>query len=224
MKPPRRRRLAAVGPGDAVVEQPAAGLELAVQEAEVPRQPGLADVLGQPDGADRVEPGLRHVPVVEVADFGELRQAGLGDGLARPFGLLRGQGHTEGPHAVLPGRVHDHAAPAAAHVQQPHALAQPELARDQVELVRLRLFQRGVLARVAGARVGHRRPEHPLVEPVRHVIVVRDRAGVAVLGVQPAAQPPAVHPHFLRRRLDPRPQHLRPSERTEQSEPFGKIE
>ena len=37
--------------------------------------------------------------------------------------------------------------------------------------------RRGV--RVARAGVGHRRAEHPLVEGVRHVVVVRDRAGVA---------------------------------------------
>src|SRR5580693_1181829 len=76
-------RLGAIGPGDAVVEQPAARLELAVQEGEVARQVVLADVLGQPDRAHRVESGLGYVAVVEVPDLGQPGQPGLGDGLLR---------------------------------------------------------------------------------------------------------------------------------------------
>jgi len=53
-----------VRPGDAVVQQPPAGLQLPVQEREVGRQVLLADVFGQPDGADRVEAGVGDVPVV----------------------------------------------------------------------------------------------------------------------------------------------------------------
>src|SRR5215471_7475111 len=64
-------RHAVVRPGDAVVEQPRARLELAVQEREVGRQVGFADVLGEPDRADGVEAGLLHVPVVEVAYLGQ---------------------------------------------------------------------------------------------------------------------------------------------------------
>ena len=40
--------------------------------------------------------------------------------------------------------------------------------------------------RVAGAGVGHRRAEHPLVERVRHVVVVVDRLGVTSLAVPQA--------------------------------------
>ena len=123
-------------------------------------------------------------------------------------------------HAVLPGGVHDHAAPAAAHVEQPHAGLQPQLAGDQVELVRLGFLEGGVLGRVAGAGVGHRRAEHPLVEGVGDVVVMRDRAGV---GVPPPGQPPALDPDFLRRRGDSRQQDTGSAQLTEQLDPFRKI-
>ena len=98
--------LGAVGTGDAVVQQPPLRLQLAVQEREVAGQLGLADVLGQPDRADRVEAGLRHVPVVEVPHLGQVRQAPLLDGPLRPQRLLLGQRDAERLDAVLAGRVH----------------------------------------------------------------------------------------------------------------------
>ena len=105
----------------------------------------LADVLGQADRADRVEAGLRHVAVVQVPHLGEPGQPLPLDRRLGPGGLLGGQRDPERLDAVLPRRVHHHAAPAAADVEQPHALVQPQLAGDQVELVRLRLFQGRVL-------------------------------------------------------------------------------
>ena len=197
------------------------GLSLPVQEREVAGQLGLADVLGQPDRADRVEAGLGHVPVVQVADLGQVAQAGLLDGPLGPGGLLLGQRHAEGLDAVLAGRVHDHAAPAAAHVQQAHARPQPELAGDQVELVPLGLLEGGVLARVARAGVGHGRAEHPLVERVGHVVVVRDRVGVPLLGVPAPDPPPLGDPDLLRRRRQARQQQARPAQLAEQLELLG---
>jgi hypothetical protein len=217
-------RLGVVGPGDAVVEQPPAGLQLAEQEREVGREVLLADVLGQADGADRVEAGLGHVAVVQVPHLGQARQALALDGGLAPGGLLRGQRDAEGLDAVLPRGVHHHAAPAAADVQQPHALMQAQLARDQVELVGLRLFQGGVLVRVAGAGVGHRGPEHPLVEPVGDVVVVRDRLGVAALGVQPAAEPARLRPDLLGRRRHPVQQELGAAEGLEQADLLGQAQ
>jgi len=210
--------LEVVRPGDAVVEQAAAGGQLAVQVGEVGREVVLADVLGQPDRADRVEARLRDVAVVQVPHLGEPGQPLPLDRGLRPGGLLGGQRDPEGLDAVLPRGVHHHAAPAAADVEQPHALMEPELAGDQVELVDLRLFQRGVLARVAGAGVGHRRPEHPLVEPVGHVVVMGDRPGVATLGVQRADGPAAAHADLLGRRRDPVQQELRAAQRTQQGQ------
>ena len=106
------------------------------------------------------------------------------------------------PTAVVLRGVPDHAGPAAADVELPHAGLQVVLAADQVVLERLRLLERRVLGREARARVGHRRAEDHLVEPVRHVVVVVDRLGVAALGVPEALHhsPPA-RQRFLRRRL-----------------------
>src|SRR5215472_529326 len=109
---------AVVWPGDAVVQQPAASVELAVEEAEVLRKLGLADVLCQPDRADRVEPALADLAVVQVPDLGEVLKARLLDGALGPDRLLLGERDAERADPVLARRVHDHAAPAAAHVEQ----------------------------------------------------------------------------------------------------------
>ncbi len=223
MKPPAAARgLGVVRPGDAVVEQPAARLQLAEQEREVTRELALADVLGQADGADRVEPGFWHVPVVEVAHLRQIGQPVADDGLLRPRRLLRRQGDTECLDAVLAGGVPDHAAPAAADVQQPHPGLERQLPGDQFVLVGLRLLQGGVLVRVAGTGVGHGRAEHPLVERVGHVVVVRDGRGVPALGVPLPADPAAPHPHLLGRRRHPRVEKLRPAQFAEEPEPFGR--
>ena len=182
-----RRRVAGVRRlGDAVVEQAPAGPQPARQEPEVPRQRRAPEVLGQPDRADGVELRGGRVAVVQMADLGEVAQAAALDLGLRPLRLVARQRHAQRPHPVLGRGVHDHRAPAAAHVEQPHPRLQPELLRHQLELGRLRLLQRGVRRRVDRAGVGHRRAEHPLVEGVRHVVVVRDDLAVALLRVQPA--------------------------------------
>ncbi len=85
------------------------------------------------------------LPVVAEADLGQVGQALALDGGLAPRGLLARQRHAEHLDAVLPGGVPDHAAPAAADVEQPHARLEVELARDQVVLEGLRLLQAGVL-------------------------------------------------------------------------------
>ena len=170
------------------------------------------------------KPVSEHVAVVQVAHLGQAGQAFALDGGLAPRGLLRGQRDAERLDAVLPRGVHHHAAPAAAHVQQPHALMQPQLARDQVELGGLRLFQGRVLARIAGAGIRHGGPEHPLVEPVGDVVVVRDRVGVAALGVPPSAQPAPVHPDLLGRRRHPVQQQLRPAQGLQQPQLLGRAQ
>ena len=181
--------------GDGVVEQTALGAQLAVEEGEVGRVVGASDVLGQPDRRDRVEAGLGHVAVVAEADLRLAGEPGLLDGLLAVRGLLLGEGHADRLDAVVLDGVHDHAAPAAADVEQPHARLEPELAADEVELLLLGRLEGRVGGREHGAGVGHRRAEHPRVEAVADVVVVVDGVGVAVLGV-----PAAVEGALLRRR------------------------
>ena len=57
-------------------------------------------------------------------------------------GLRARERDADGLHAVVLGRVHHHAAPAAAHVEQPHAGLEAQLAADQLVLVGLRLLER----------------------------------------------------------------------------------
>jgi tetratricopeptide (TPR) repeat protein len=210
---PVDRRAGVVRAGDAVVEHPAADLQLAVEEREVAGNVGLADVLGDADRADRVEVSFLDIAVVRVPDLREVLEAGPLDRLLGPERLLLRQRDAERLDPVLAGRVHDHAAPAAANVKEPHARLQVKLARDEVELVLLRLFERGVLGRVDGAGVRHRRAEHPLVEAVGDVIVVGDRACVALLRVHGTdGEPPPRDRNLLRRRGHPGEQHLRPAE------------
>ncbi len=185
------------------------GRSRVAQRAEVGGQLGVADVLGEPDRADRVE----------LATPG--RRGSRGDaprpGLCSPRRTISACAHSawlrdsvtpSALHPVLGGGVHDHAAPAAADVEQPHPRFEGQLLRDQLVLGRLRLLQRGRLGRVHRAGVGHRRAEHPLVEPVGHVVVVRDGLAVARLRVQPARR--AVL-QLGRRRPVPQPQRQQPA-------------
>ncbi len=192
-----------VRPGDAVVEEQAAVAQLVLDEAEVERVVVHTDVLGEPDRGHRVELALHDVAVVAVPDLGELAEPLLGDLLLRPGGLLGRQRRADHLDPA-PGRVADHAAPAAADVEQPVALLQPQLVEDQPVLVLLGLFQGPVGITVDRAGVGHRRAEHVLVELVGDVVVVVDGLGVASLGVAQALQrdPAPARQRLLRRRRD----------------------
>ena len=77
-------------------------------------------------------------------------------------------------------RVDRHATPAAADIEQPHTGGEAQLARHQVELLFLGLFQRRIDLRVHRAGVSHGRAEHLFVEGVRDVVVRRDRGRVTV--------------------------------------------
>ena len=188
-EPARGRAVPVVVAGDAVVEQQTAGAQLRLQEAEIRRVVRDTDVLGEPDRRDRVELRLADVAVVAVPDLGEVGQPLVGDRLLRPFGLLAGQRHTDRLDAAARCIAH-HAAPAASDVEQPVTGLQMQLLEHQPVLVLLRLFQRRVDVRIARARVRHRRTEHPLVERVRHVVVVVDGFGVTSFAVpQPFRDP-----------------------------------
>ena len=121
---------------------------LRLEEPEIRRVVLHADVLGQPDRGDRVESGLADVAVVAVADLGQVGQALLGDRVLRPLGLLLGKRDADRLHPV-PCGVADHAAPAAADVEQAVARLEPQLLEHQPVLVLLRLFQGCVRVRVA---------------------------------------------------------------------------
>ncbi len=88
-------------------------------------------------------------------------------------------------------RVAHHPTPAAAQVEQAHPGAQPEFARNQVELLLLGLLEAGVGLGKHRAGVGHRRAEHLLVEGVGDVVVVTDRVRVALAGVPQSLGDPA---------------------------------
>ena len=170
------------------------------RKREVRRVVAHADVLGQADRADRVEAGLEHVAVVEVPHLGEVVEPLAVDRLLGPRRLLARQGHAERLDAVLPGGVADHAAPAAADVEQPLPGLEVELAGDQVVLLGLRLLERRVLGREDRAGVGHRRAEDQLVEAVGDVVVVVDHLGVAAHRVPQALDRPAPARQVLLRR------------------------
>ena len=178
---------AVVGPGDAVVEQQATDPQPVSDAAEVCRVVPHPDVLGEPYRGDGVEPRLGHVAVVREPHLGEVPEPLALDRGLGPGRLLPRQGGADGAHTPPRGIPH-HPAPAAADVEQPVALPEPELVEDQAVLVLLGLLERRALVRVGGAGVGHRRAEHVLVEGVGHVVVVVD--GARRRGSWSAAGPP----------------------------------
>ena len=126
------------------------GTSLPARNVHVRRQLADPDVLGQPDGADGVEPGVPHVAVVAVAEVDV--EAAVGHRLLAPLGLLLRQRDRDDADAVVLRGVHRHAAPAAADVEQPHAGLERELLADQVELVVLRLLERRRRVRTGSTR------------------------------------------------------------------------
>ena len=186
--------------GDAVVQQPSARNQLVLDEREVRGVLRDADVLGEPDRADRVEPGVADVAVVGVPNLGELLQPFAHDGGLPPLGLLLGQRRPQGVHPAAGGEA-DHAGPAAADVEQPVAGPEPQLVEHQLVLVLLGLLESGVHLGVVGAGVGHRLAQHVLVEGVGHVVVAVDGLGVTGLGVaQPLCGAAPLRQCLLRRR------------------------
>ena len=182
-----------------MVQQPPAGAQQREQRVEVLGGALPADVLEHADGGDGVELLPAEVAVVLQPDLDLLADPGRGDPLARQVGLGGADRDADDARAVVRGGVDGHGAPAAAHVQQPHprGAVQAQFAADQVVLGGLGVGQRhrgvGLWLPVVGggdepgAGVGHRLPEHQLVELVADVVVVGDRLGIAPLAVQPPA-------------------------------------
>ena len=91
-------------------------------------------------------------------------------------------------HPVVVRGVDREAAPAAADVEHALAGGECELARDHVELGRLRLLERARAAREDRAAVGHRGVEEQREEVVADVVVVADSGRVALEAVTLAAE------------------------------------
>ena len=170
-----------------MVEQATTRAEQVVQVREVLAELRQADVLEHADGADRVEATV-DVAVVLDAELDTV-DPGRGRRAARVRRLVLRQRDADRLDAVMPRRVHHHAAPPTPDVEESHARPQPELAADEVVLRGLGLFERGGLVWPHRARVGHRRSEDEPVEVVRDVVVVRDGGGVTRACVPPAVQP-----------------------------------
>ncbi len=147
------------------------------------------DVLEHADRADGVERPVGDVSVVLQADLDPVLQTRLLHPERAQLGLAFGDGDADGLDIVVPGGVHHEAAPATAHVQEPHAGSEGELLADQLVLGVLGGVEPDVGALPERARVGHRRAQHDPVEVVRDVVVVGDGRGVALARVADPAEP-----------------------------------
>ena len=165
------------------------GRNSAAAAGEVGVELRQADVLEHADRADGVVRTVVHVAEVGEAHLDAVAQAALGGPLAGQLGLRTRERDADGVHAVVLGRVQQHAAPPTADVEEAHAGLEVELAADELVLVRLGVLQRGGVVVPHRAGVCERRPEHHPVEVVGDVVVVRDRGGVALARVTPALQP-----------------------------------
>ncbi len=124
------------------------------------------------------------VAVVLQPDLHEVPESGLGHALLGQLRLPLRDRDADAPDPVVGGGVDQHRSPPAPDVEEPHARSEPELATDEVVLVRLGGREVLLGAAVHRARIGHRRSEDHPVELVRHVVVVRDRLGVTMLRVE----------------------------------------
>ena len=145
-------------------------------------------MLGESDRGDAVEAGLGHIAVVLEADLHLALEAGGADGFLAPGGLLLGKCDADDLGAVVLCSMEREAGPATAHVEQSHSSLEPQLAADQVELLRLCFLEGRVGLGEHRARVGHRGAEDPAVEGVAHVVVVRDGVAVPALAVHSTAE------------------------------------
>ena len=89
----------------------------------------------------RVDVGVLPPAAVGQPHIGKFCEACVGDRLLRVLSLLAREGHTERTDAVALRGVHDHAAPAATNIEQPHPGLEPDLSGHQVELRVLRLLK-----------------------------------------------------------------------------------
>ncbi len=146
-------------------------------------------MLDHADRGDLVEASVE-VAVVADLDLDPIGVTGLGDALAGALRLRLRQRHAEHLPGTAARGLDREAAPAAADVEHPVALADRELVGRQLELRplgglerRVALLPRDSGGREEGAAVGHRAVEEELEELVRDVVVMADGARVALLAV-----------------------------------------
>jgi hypothetical protein len=214
---PAERRRGGLRARDGVVEQPSAVGQQLPQSREVLGEAGEPHVLEHADRRDGVVRPVRHVTVVLQPDLDEVAAARPVRPFAGQLGLLGRDRDADGAHAVLPRGVDHHAAPPAAHVEQAHSRAQPELGADELVLRALGLVEGRVRRWEVGAGIGHRLAEDEAVEVVRDVVVVRDRRRVSRTGV-----PRTGEVRLLGRRRRRQPQRAEPARRSEQARPVGR--
>ena len=126
--------------GHLLDQQPAARPEPGVQRRAEPRVLRGADVLAHLHRGNRVVAMVERIPVVLDPDLGAGEAQAAGP-LPDVAALLAGQRHACHLDLVVAGRVDGQRAPAAAHVEQPLAGLQAELAADQLQLGALRVGQ-----------------------------------------------------------------------------------
>jgi len=175
------------GAGHLLDQQPAARPQPGAQGRAEPRVLRGADVLAHLHRGDRVVAVVQRVPVVLDPDLGAVPEAQAAGPLPDVAALLAGQRHAGHPDSVVLGGVDGQRTPAAAHIEQPLARLEAELAADQLELGALRIGQRGGARGPAGAGIGHAGVQDELVERGGQVVAAGDHGLVAGPAVQAAA-------------------------------------
>src|SRR5262245_13132328 len=206
-------RLAGVAPVelvvDAVVEVEPAVVEHGPHAGEEARIVDDAHVLDHPDGGDLVVARVRG----QVAQIAMLDEAASLESLALdarhgPVRLGFGKRHPVRGDPVVLRRPDAEPTPAAADVEERLPRLEPELAADEIDLVRLRLLELAVGLAVVGAGVEHEGVEEECVEVIGHVVVMGDGLGVPSLGALPhdsSSSTPTLPWRRSRRPATPRP-------------------
>src|SRR5262244_836811 len=202
---------------DPVVEVQPAVVEHGPHAGEEARIVDDAHVLDHPDGGDLVVARVRG----QVAQVAMLDEAASLESLALdarhgPVRLGFGKRHSVRGDPVVLRRPDAEPTPAAADVEERLPRLEPELAADEIDLVRLRLLELAVGLAIVGARVEHEGVEEERVEVIGHVVVMGNGLGVPSLGALPhdsASFIPKIPSNTMRRRANPRPSTTRTASR-----------
>src|SRR5271166_4704632 len=111
-----------------MVQHTSAGTYQGAQRREVLVESCGTDMFEHADRADRVERPVVHISVILHADLDQRFETGVAYRAPRPVRLSIRQRHTNRVHAVMLRGVHDHGAPTAADIKEPHTGLEPELA------------------------------------------------------------------------------------------------
>jgi hypothetical protein len=125
------------------------------------------------------------IAVVLDPDLDSISDTLIDGPASRVVCLFLRQRDADGLNPIVAGSVADKGSPAATHIEDTHPRLESELACDEVVLGLLGLLQpergarggtgyRSVFPLEVGARIGHRRPEHELVELIPDVVVMSD--------------------------------------------------